>query len=73
MSDTDSTETPLTRQLGVLGTRIAMIVGVMAVIMVIIGGLIHGFTGAELLSATIGFAVAAIPEGLPHSLPSPWP
>lgn len=65
MSDTDSTETPLTRQLGVLGTRIAMIVGVMAVIMVIIGGLIHGFTGAELLSATIGFAVAAIPEGAP--------
>lgn len=65
MSDAEGTETPLARQLDVLGKRIAVIVAVMAVIMVFLGGVVYNFTGNELVSATIGFAVAAIPEGLP--------
>ena len=37
----------------------------MAAVMVVIGGVIHEFERSELISAAIGFAVAAIPEGLP--------
>src|SRR5260370_21473919 len=37
----------------------------MAVVMFLIGWLLHGRSIDELFSAAIGFAVAAIPEGLP--------
>ena len=37
----------------------------MAVVMVVIGRVLHSFSVPDLISATIGFAVAAIPEGLP--------
>ncbi|WP_435299093.1 cation-translocating P-type ATPase [Timonella sp. A28] len=65
MADVETLETPLSRQLGKLGKVIAIIVGIMALIMIVIGVFIHKFDFNETVSATIGFAVAAIPEGLP--------
>ncbi len=65
MSEVDELETPLSRQLASLGKFIAIAVGVMALVMVLIGVFVHNFTLDETISAAIGFAVAAIPEGLP--------
>ena len=65
LSDIESFDTPLTRQLTAFGKRLAVLIAVMAVVMVAIGKLLHGLPAGELISATIGFAVAAIPEGLP--------
>ena len=57
-------ETPLTRQLNQLGKVLAIMILAMALVMIIVAEIFHDFTSAELLSATIGFAVAAVPEGL---------
>lgn len=65
MSEVEEMETPLSRQLAQLGKFIAILVGVMAVVMILIGVFVHDFTFDETVSAAIGFAVAAIPEGLP--------
>ncbi len=61
----DTFDTPLTRQITDFGKKLSLVIAAMAVIMVVIGKLAHGMPAAELISATIGFAVAAIPEGLP--------
>ncbi|BDZ60752.1 hypothetical protein GCM10025873_05430 [Demequina sediminis] len=37
----------------------------MAVFMLVVGYVVHQFAWADLISAAIGFAVAAVPEGLP--------
>ncbi|HHW50900.1 MAG TPA: HAD-IC family P-type ATPase [Pseudoclavibacter sp.] len=58
-------ETPLTRQLRVLGTQISIAILGMAAVMALVGRYVHDLPLGELVSATIGFAVAAIPEGLP--------
>ena len=42
-----------------------MLIVVLAVVMLLIGRLVHDFPLDELISAAIGFAVAAVPEGLP--------
>jgi magnesium-transporting ATPase (P-type) len=65
MSEVEQFDTPLTRQLTAFGKVIALVVLVMAVVMVVIGRVLHSFSVPDLISATIGFAVAAIPEGLP--------
>jgi len=65
LSEIETFDTPLTRQITLFGKRLALIIAAMAVVMVAIGKLLHGMPAAELISATIGFAVAAIPEGLP--------
>ncbi len=65
MAQVEPLETPLSRQLDRLGKTLAIIVGVMAVVMVVLGLFVHDYSASETLSATIGFAVAAIPEGLP--------
>lgn len=61
----EQVETPLARSLGRLGTTIVWGIVAVSVIMVIIGRAIHGMDPDSLLSATIGVAVAAVPEGLP--------
>ncbi|MGO1315772.1 MAG: cation-translocating P-type ATPase [Cellulomonadaceae bacterium] len=61
----ESMETPLTRQLARFGKVLSLGILAMAVVMLLIGRLVHDFPAAELISAAIGFAVAAIPEGLP--------
>lgn len=60
-----SLETPLTKQLDRFGKVLTIVILGMAVIMLLIGRYLHGMPFADLISATIGFAVAAIPEGLP--------
>lgn len=65
LSDIEVFDTPMTRQMAVFGKKLSIIIAVMAVVMVGIGKLIHDWPPNELITATIGFAVAAIPEGLP--------
>ncbi|MDF2805415.1 MAG: carbonate dehydratase, partial [Cellulosimicrobium sp.] len=65
ISEVRSLATPLTRQLDRFGKLLAVLILAMAVVMVIIGRVFHDFTVPELISASIGFAVAAVPEGLP--------
>ncbi|QFU98306.1 Magnesium-importing ATPase [Luteimicrobium xylanilyticum] len=65
VAEADELSTPLTRQLGRFGTAIALLILVLGVVMAVIGHTLHHFSVDELLSASIGFAVAAVPEGLP--------
>ncbi|MGB7963331.1 MAG: HAD-IC family P-type ATPase [Propionicimonas sp.] len=65
ISDIEAFDTPLTRQITAFGKQLSIIIALMAVVMVVIGKLWHQMPAGELISATIGFAVAAIPEGLP--------
>ncbi|MBU4464912.1 MAG: HAD-IC family P-type ATPase [Actinobacteria bacterium] len=58
-------DTPLTKQLDSFGRVLTLVILGMAVVMLAIGRFLHGMPFADLISATIGFAVAAIPEGLP--------
>lgn len=61
----DHLDTPLTRQLARLGKQLSLLILLMAAVMLVIGRVIHSFALGELVSAAIGFAVAAVPEGLP--------
>ncbi|GIG39558.1 cation-translocating P-type ATPase [Cellulomonas phragmiteti] len=65
IADVDHLETPLKRQLGRLGSLLSRGILVMAFAMLVIGRVLHDFELPELVSAAIGFAVAAVPEGLP--------
>ena len=65
LSEVEDFDTPLTKQMKGFGQLLAYIILVMAIIMVIIGRVVHNLPLDELASATIGFAIAAIPEGLP--------
>jgi magnesium-transporting ATPase (P-type) len=65
ISGVQSLETPLTRQLDRFGKLLAVLILAMAAVMVLIGAFVHGMSFDELVSASIGFAVAAVPEGLP--------
>lgn len=60
-----SLATPLTKQLDAFGRVLTLVILGMAALMMLIGRFVHGMPFGELVSATIGFAVAAIPEGLP--------
>ncbi|WP_224751788.1 HAD-IC family P-type ATPase [Microbacterium helvum] len=60
-----SLATPLTRQLDGFGRVLTVVILGMAAVMLMIGRFLHGMPYDELISAAIGFAVAAIPEGLP--------
>lgn len=61
----DALDTPLTRQLARFGRILSLAILALAGFMLVIGRLVHDFPPAELISAAIGFAVAAVPEGLP--------
>ncbi|WP_262848851.1 cation-translocating P-type ATPase [Mumia quercus] len=65
VDEVEPLETPLSRQLDAFGKALALLIAVLAVVMVVVGRVVHDFAGADLVSATIGFAVAAVPEGLP--------
>nr|WP_295391672.1 HAD-IC family P-type ATPase [uncultured Thiodictyon sp.] len=65
ISEVQTLDTPLTRQMAAFGRVLSVIILGMAVAMVLIGWFLHSFGLEELMMATIGFAVAAIPEGLP--------
>ncbi|KQP71789.1 carbonate dehydratase [Microbacterium sp. Leaf288] len=63
--EADALATPLTRQLDSFGRVLTVVILGMAAVMMMIGRFLHGMPYDELVSAAIGFAVAAIPEGLP--------
>ncbi len=65
VSEQHAIDTPLARQLAHLGTQLSVLIGVLAVVMLLVGRFVHGLGVDELISAAIGFAVAAVPEGLP--------
>jgi len=60
--------TPLTRQMAHFGKVLSVVIVGLAALMFVIGWLLHDFTLDELFLSAIGFAVAAIPEGLPAIL-----
>ncbi len=63
--DVDQTQTPLIRQINRLGIQLTLFVLGSTAVMVLLGRLLHGEDLEFLASAGIGYAVAAIPEGLP--------
>ncbi|NCT90359.1 HAD-IC family P-type ATPase [Cellulomonas sp. APG4] len=65
VAQADVLTTPLARALNRFGTQLAVGILVLAVVMVAVGALVHGWALGTLVSAAIGFAVAAVPEGLP--------
>jgi magnesium-transporting ATPase (P-type) len=65
VAEVDHVDTPLTRQLNHLGTQLSVLIALLVGVMLFVGGVVHGFGLEELVSAAIGFAVAAVPEGLP--------
>ena len=65
VAEVPATRTPLTQALDRFGATVARVVVVMAVVMAVVGRVFHAFTAGEAISAAIGFAVAAVPEGLP--------
>jgi len=68
ISEVEKVETPLTRQMNAFGKVLSAVVVVMAFVMFGIGWAVHDMPFEELFLASIGFAVAAIPEGLPAVL-----
>lgn len=68
LSDVQSLETPLTKQMNQFGRYLAVAIVILTVVMLGIGLLAHDYAPAEVFLAAIGFAVAAIPEGLPAIL-----
>ncbi len=68
IADVETLATPLTRQMAAFGKTLSVVILGMAALMFAVGRLVHGYSLDELLLASIGFAVAAIPEGLPAIL-----
>ena len=68
ITEVERLETPLTRQMRRFGTVLSIAILGLALAMVAVGRVVHGFSLSELFLAAIGFAVAAIPEGLPAIL-----
>jgi len=68
ISDVETLATPLTRQMNRFGKILSIVIVGLAVLMWFTGWLLHDFSTGELFLAAIGFAVAAIPEGLPAVL-----
>lgn len=68
LSDVQSLETPLTLQMNQFGRYLALAIAILTLLMLAVGILAHDYAPAEVFLAAIGFAVAAIPEGLPAIL-----
>ncbi len=68
ISEVETLATPLTRQMNRFGKILSIVIVGLAVLMWLAGWWLHDFTTSELFLAAIGFAVAAIPEGLPAIL-----
>ncbi|MBW6508892.1 MAG: cation-transporting P-type ATPase [Desulfuromonadales bacterium] len=65
IAEVEKIATPLTRQMNIFGKRLSVLIVGTAVVMWFIGWFFHEYTVGELFLSAIGFAVAAIPEGLP--------
>lgn len=65
LDDVQKVETPLTKSMATFSSWIAIVAVVLAFIMAAVAYFVHNFSIADVLISSIGFAVAAIPEGLP--------
>ena len=64
VGEAESPETPMQKQLGSMGTQLALLSG--AVCAGVFGvGLLRGYGWLEMLKSSVSLAVAAVPEGLP--------
>lgn len=68
IGEVETLATPLTRQMNQFGKVLSVVIVGLALAMFAIGWLLHDYSLNELFLAAIGFAVAAIPEGLPAIL-----
>ncbi|QCP06056.1 cation-transporting P-type ATPase [Brevibacterium sp. CS2] len=68
LSEVESMDTPLTRSMTRFSSLLAIVAVVLAVGMVLLSWLLYDHPWPRLLMSAIGFAVAAIPEGLPAVL-----
>jgi magnesium-transporting ATPase (P-type) len=68
ISEVETLATPLTRQMTSFGRILSVVIVSLAALLFFVGRLLHGFPYNDLFLAAIGFAVAAIPEGLPAIL-----
>ena len=68
ISQVETLATPLTRQMATFGKLLSIAILGLAVVMYLVGWIVHDYSTTDLLLAAIGFAVAAIPEGLPAVL-----
>ena len=68
IAEVETLATPLTRQMAAFGKVLSLGILALAMLMFATGWILHDYTVDELFSAAIGFAVAAIPEGLPAIL-----
>lgn len=68
ISEVETLDTPLTRQMKQFGKTLSIVIVAMAVLMALVGRMLHGLAVGDAFLAAIGFAVAAIPEGLPAIL-----
>lgn len=57
-------ETPLQKQLRVLGSQMVMLAGAVCGAVVVVG-ILRGFPALQMIRSAISLAVAAVPEGLP--------
>jgi Ca2+-transporting ATPase len=64
VGEAEAPETPMQKQLGRMGTQLALLSG--GVCAGVFGvGVLRGFAWLEMLKASVSLAVAAVPEGLP--------
>ncbi len=68
IAEVETLATPLTRQMAAFGRVLSLAILALAAGMFLVGWRFHDFALGELVMAAIGFAVAAIPEGLPAIL-----
>jgi len=68
ITDVEKLATPLTRQMNQFGKTLSIAIVGMATLLWLIGWWFHDYALSDLFLAAIGFAVAAIPEGLPAIL-----
>jgi len=65
LEEVTTLETPLVRQMNVFGRRLTAAILAVSALVFLFGLAVYGYPPAELFMATVGLAVAAIPEGLP--------
>ena len=68
IAEVQTLQTPLTRQMAQFSKVLSVAIVALALLMLVIGLHVHDLPLADVFLAAIGFAVAAIPEGLPAIL-----
>ncbi len=64
----ETLSTPLLRQVSLFATRLSIVTVLIAILTFLLGWLMRGYSISDMFIASVGLAVAAIPEGLPAIL-----